>query len=625
MRDHKPDMLFFESFADQPADIKGLIESERDRLIITTMQLDGNWTVTSRYGDDTWEFSDFTTNAPHSSKKINFMKFPPAFRSVMKAMVYRLIMRGRNGCVRPKGPTVRLFFLNAGLFLRYLQSLSIESLGKISPMICANYAKSCKDRRHHQTGKPLSVARLIALLISVEEIYELSQYTNDPMPQHPWPESSARCLAGGIGMDFKSKTPLIPDDVFCSLFKQASLEIENAKQILDLRDELYAFEDNQVDCIPSSECLAKNRHLKSRGWELGLREFYKSLISLRTACYIVLASTSGCRNHELTNLQIGSHHRSEDNEGNIYHWMRSKSEKTDEGMHSWMIPEAAVRALRVMERWSDPYRAAIADEIAHLRRYNPHDPNIGEVLKHRNALFLGLNKFGKVRTVTRSNWPKALNNFTKNCGLNWKLATHQFRRKFANYAAHSRFGDLRYLREHFAHWSLDMTLRYAMDDSWGQHLDLDLYLEIQGELEDIKFETVDSWMESKSLAGGYGTAIKKWQRNPQNLLIFPNHAAMLKSIAESTSIRSNGHAWCTADNDRCVGNTLERTRCGAGCNQAVIGPSHAPIYQRLYKDLKELRDCADIGEAGRQRVDRDLDRSREVLRQLGIDPEEIIA
>lgn len=57
---------------------------------------------------------------------------------------------------------------------------------------------------------------------------------------------------------------------------------------------------------------------------------------------------------------------------------------------------------------------------------------------------------------------------------------------------------------------------------------------------------------------------------------------------------------------------------------AVIGRSHAPIYQRLYNDLKGLINSHDIGEAGRQRAERDLNRSREVLAQLGMDPEPLM-
>lgn len=167
---------------------------------------------------------------------------------------------------------------------------------------------------------------------------------------------------------------------------------------------------------------------------------------------------------------------------------------------------------------------------------------------------------------------------------------------------------------------MDMTLGYAMDEDWGQHLDIELYSDIQAELEDIKFGVVDTWMGDEPLAGGYGRSIKRWRRDPVNLAIFKSHTSMVTSISESTAIRSNGHAWCTASDDRCIGNTLERTRCG-DCHNAVIGCSHIGVYQRLYDNLKGLLDCNDIGDGGRQRILRDLERCRDVLVQLGYDPE----
>ncbi|MVF49038.1 hypothetical protein F9Z43_06780 [Pseudomonas monteilii] len=113
-----------------------------------------------------------------------------------------------------------------------------------------------------------------------------------------------------------------------------------------------------------------------------------------------------------------------------------------------------------MERWSTPYRALIVEEIVRLYRVNPHHAQIAEAEKHRNSLFLSIDRTGKlrVRTLTLAGWQKNLQAFAKNCGLSWNLTSHQFRRKFANYVAHSKFGDLCYLKEHFAHWTLDMSL-----------------------------------------------------------------------------------------------------------------------------------------------------------------------
>jgi len=44
-----------------------------------------------------------------------------------------------------------------------------------------------------------------------------------------------------------------------------------------------------------------------------------------------------------------------------------------------------------------------------------------------------------------------------------------------------------------------MTLGYAMDQEWGQHLDIELFEDIQFELEDIKSGVVSGWLGTSSL------------------------------------------------------------------------------------------------------------------------------
>jgi integrase len=614
----------------QPADVRGLPETERDALIITTAQVDGRWVVVSRYGDDIWWLDGVTSNVPDTGRKINFGVLPEAFMASMKAVIYRYMRRGRKAGKRPRGSALRNFFYGAKIFLEYLQTLNIFDFSAITSMACIAYLDNCRkfQQKGRFSGKLLSKRRLAARLNAVQAIYELSQFTDDPMLQEPWSGTDYGCMVGLDSQQLQGcKTPLIPDAEFCILFEKAYERIERGNALLDLRDSLDAFVARLKGTSQKTITNARIRYLNACGWEGGMSAFSKAMGDLRTSCYIVLASTSGCRNHELASLQSGAHHRTQDDEGTVYHWMRSRSDKTDAGVHDWMIPEVAVRALRMMERWAAPLQEMVNAEIGFRRRINALDPKIAELNKHRSALFLSKLKAkgNPVRTLSAMAWNLNLKAFAKDCGLDWNLTTHQFRRKFANYAAHSRFGDLRYLKEHFAHQSMDMTLGYAMDETWGRHLDLDLYMDIQGELEDIKIGIVDTWFGDGRLAGGYGESLKGWQRDPQNLLIFKDRASMLKSIAESTNIRSNGHAWCTADNDGCVGNTLERTRCGNGCNNAVIGQRHAGFYKQLYDHTKGLLDCAGIGESGRQRVLRDMGRCRDVLLQLGIDPEVLIA
>lgn len=616
----------------QPGDTRELPESQRDALIVSAIHVEGHWVILSRYSDDCWKLSGMPSNVRDSQKYLDFQQVPIAFKAVMKEVMYRYLRRGREGQQRPKGGTLNQLFRNISVFLRYLDRLTLNRLQLVTPIACTNYVYECREYRqpHQRKNKPLSQATLVNRFSAVEALYDLSQYTHDPIPQHPWLGTSSRAMAGltGSGSPHKQagKTPLMPDTVFCTLFEKAYKQVQGGKQLLDLRDSVAAVVAKRRAQKPWAITDAKSQKLAAFGWDVGLAAFNQTLLDLRTACYIVLASTSGCRNHELANVQSGAHHRTEDDIGTIFHWMRSKSDKTDTGVHDWMIPEAAVQALRLMERWAEPFQATISAEIVGRRKANPLDPEIAHAQRHRHALFLGVTakKGNQVRTFSNSSWDCSLKAFAKNAGLTWSLTSHQFRRKFSNYVAHSQFGDLRYLREHFAHWSMDMTLGYAMDDDWGSHLDLELYDDIQAELEDIKLGTVDRWLGGQPLAGGYGISIKRWQRDPANLALFKDHQTMVLSIAESTAIRSNGHAWCTADNDGCVGNTLERTRCG-DCHNAVIERGHLGIYRQLYGNLKELLNCSDIGESGRMRVLRDLERCREVFIQLGYDPESYVA
>ncbi|WP_339456607.1 MULTISPECIES: tyrosine-type recombinase/integrase [unclassified Pseudomonas] len=616
----------------QPGDVRELPESQRSTLIVSATQVEGHWVILSQYGDDCWQLDGMPSNMRDSQKHLNFQHVPTSFRAVMKEVMYRYLRRGREGQQRPKGGTLSQLFRNITVFLRYLDTLALDRLELVTPIVCTNYAAECREYRqpHQREDKPLSQRGLLNRLSAVEALYDLSQYTHDPIPQHPWHGTSSKAMAGmtGSGAPRKQagKTPLMPDTVFCTLFEKAYEQVQCGKHLLDLRDAVTAVVAERRAQKPWAVVGAKNQKLAALGWKGGLAALNQTLLNLRTACYIVLASTSGCRNHELANVQLGAHHRTEDDEGTIFHWMRSKSEKTDTGVHDWMIPEAAVRALRLIERWAEPYQAMIAAEIVERRKTNPLDTEIARAQKHRHALFIGVTprKSNQVRTLSNEAWGHSLKAFAKSAGLSWSLTSHQFRRKFANYVAHSQFGDLRYLREHFAHWSMDMTLGYAMDDGWGSHLDLELYDDIQAELEDIKLCTVDSWLSDYPLAGGYGRSIKRWQRDPANLALFKDHQTMVISIAESTAIRSNGHAWCTADNDGCIGNTLEPTRCG-DCNNAVIGRGHLGIYRQLYSNLKELLTCNDIGESGRVRVLRDLERCRDVFMRLGYDPESDVA
>ena len=597
--------------------LEGLRESrtvdaaERDLWIVSTRRVHDQDVVVSQYADDVWWLTGSTTNTVLAKTRVDFSTVPRAFRDIVRAILYRYLQQGQPGRKRPSTATLVRFFAELKFFLLYLERLNIMRLSDVTPFTCATYVQSLKTPRGKGTtrGRALKPEALYRRLSAVEALHTLSQHTSDAMSEHPWPESTPGMLAGVQGTSKgRTKTPLMPDHVFCAVFERAWTVVQGAAQVLDQRDAIA-----QPHPQNESHGCVDDKGSDSRKPGLGMR-----LTEIRTSCYIIIASLTGCRNHELAFLGTDACYSSEDDDGEVYWWMRSRSTKTDEGKTEWMIPEAAVLAVRVMERWAAPYQAALRGEIEAKRSVDVYDPAIAVAQEHVGALFVG--KDGKkgmqVRTLSLAKMNMDLKTFAAACRVDWRISTHHFRRKFANYAARSQFGDLRYLRDHFKHWSLDMTLGYALNESQ----EMELYLEIQEELEEVKQGVVATWLnKSEPLAGGYGGNIANWRSGDKPITLFKDHKQMIRSIAQSTSIRGNGHAWCTADDNQCVGNDLERTRCGAGCGNAVIGRQHLPIYQGLYDQLKEIEHREDIGDGGRARVRRDLERCATVLRALGAD------
>jgi integrase len=604
-----------DDFDRQPSNASELSRAERDKLVVSIARVDGRWIVLSRFGDEVWQLLPTTSNTRLGRSKIDFSRIAPPLRETWKECFYRYMRKGLRK--RAVSTTIRDRFQVSVAFAEFLHRMNISRLGQVTQFVTSAYIQW--RREYVQPGsRPIGKSALVSCLTGVETLYEVSQYTSDPMPTHPWPDTSASHIAGMTGQSSNGRrggrTPLIPDDVFAKLFQAAWGRVQAAQRLLDLRDALQEIENRDGGRLSISRInQIQNAYLEAEGVGGGCSTIRSDIRLLRTSCYIVLASLSGCRNHELSFLENGACYSTRDDEGNTYWWMRSQSTKTDEGRTEWMIPEAAARAIAVMERFAIPLQDIVKTEIMERRRANPSDIEIAEALRHQNALFLANSAIKtRVRTLSLHGWKKALADFCAVHEISWELASHQFRRAFANYAARSQFGDLRYLKEHFKHWSMDMTLGYALN----ANQEVALYLDILQELDVIKEGVAQIWLDPREpLSGGYGTSVVAW-RGSDAVTIFKSHEHMVRSIAASTAIRSTGHAWCTADDNLCIGNDLERTRCST-CSNAAIGRAHGHIYQGMYDQLLEVAQCSDIGISGQTRVQRDLERCRIVLSELG--------
>jgi hypothetical protein len=187
------------------------------------------------------------------------------------------------------------------------------------------------------------------------------------------------------------------------------------------------------------------------------------------------------------------------------------------------------------------------------------------------------------------------------------------RRLYAFTFVRHRLGGLLFLKEQFKHSSIDMSQLYAANPNQ----DAALYDEILEEVRLLKIDTIAAWMDGDELlAGGAGKKIMALRAHD-----FPSRAAMIEETADKINIRSNGHAWCLAQDEGCGGlcGVYEWSSC-SGCRTSVIDGRFKHFWEETYRHSKELlAEAQKLGPGAVKRVRRDLDASARVLMDLGVE------
>jgi len=585
--------------------------------VLTGMRMeDGSYYVLSRCGDDVVTLPDtgFAAGTNEYNKTLSFLRVPVLFRETLRACIVVYILKGVEGRTPPRSGTIVQFFKGAISFLTWLQDQRVARLGDVTPLVSHQYVEFCKGLKGPK-GALFSAGTLRNRFLILETLHILSQQSGDPMP-HPWPESSAKHLAGLTGQNQiqEASTEIIPDAILGPLFQLATEWLDRVDEIVILRVQVESWRSEG-----QSQWGIQSR-LKKLGWTLS--DIRTAEMHLQTACMCIVLITSGIRVSELLSLGNQCAFKTQDEQGEPFHWMRGVSYKTKAGACDWLVAEITHRALAVGERIARPLQVRLEKRIADLRIDNPQDPDIARLKEHSHRLFLAVTQKqnNRIGTLSAATTIDRLNSFAAQCGLDWRFAPHQFRRTFAVYAAHSAFGDLRYLRDHFKHWSLDMTILYAM----SRQQDAELYDSVGLAALSIKTDILEHWLEPDAiLTGGAADPIRAFRARSEALATKKDRTEMAKTISPLIHLRATGVAWCTADTGGCNGGQgIEKTRCG-DCGNAVIDESRKAVWQGIYAQQIELRDLTDIGPGGTERVERDIKRCEEVLKGLGATEEDL--
>jgi len=609
------------AWIEQPQSIRELTAAQRRGIVISAVKEGENNVVLSHYGDSQWDLSPFfkTANSMNSQKIIKWERVSSHFREALKAITYRYWLTGLPGVKRPVASTVTRFHHAATMFLNWLVNQHIHRLADVTPLRCMTYVEARKRQSYSPNG-------LKNQFSAVEILYTLRDASDDQMPNSPWPDASAVMLAGRIKDRFRqSRTDIIPDDQMIRLFKASEKLLHNANILIDARDAIA--QQRLGKTLSKKLQLQTNRYLANLDLP-PLIQTNQRLNHLRSACYIILGMVTGCRNHELTAIEVGASYQSViDND--IYYWLRSYSWKTNEGETEWMMPEIGMKAVAVMERWSKPYRDELTQQIAvHTAHLATLSVGSKEYLHHLKLkrdceanckrLFLAkAPRTGLISTLSQISWNKRLKSFAAYCDIDWNLTTHQLRRTFAVFVAHHVMGDVRYLRHHYKHWSMDMTLLYAKNEKQEELL----FDEVMATVRDQKVKVIEHWLDDDALiTGGAAPGVKSF-RKKHRLKMIQSREALVESISTTVNIRATGHGWCLADGQGCGGQGLyEKTRC-VDCSESLIDKRYLPVWQGIYKQQLELLEMKDIGPGGLNRAERDVLKAARVLQGLGVKTE----
>jgi len=576
---------------------------------------DGTHQIISRYGDSEWRLEDarFPSNISDNEKKLRFSTYPSQFVEAVKFALKHYDIK-RN----PAGNTLYSCFKLLKPFLAYLDRVGVQSTADITPLHCANYVHQSKHEISKQTKKPLSKTTLMHRFLAVETLYFNLRGTQWAF-EHPWVEGSANYLAGNIRQGKRTaKTQIITDDELKVLISRCHAILERATELIQIQSEIEVERVELAKTYSNQNSIADavtKRFLKPKGYA-GLKEFNALYNDIPTAMAIIILTFSGIRSHELCAIQTDAY-RTEDNEDEIYYWLKSHSSKTYEGYTEWLVPKIVKEAIDVQKAYVQPIRDRFFQEQARLLEEDPHHPRGLRINSFRNHLFLNVSarQGNQVNPISNYALDARLKAFGKALGIEG-LTAHRFRRTFAVYVAQSAYGDLRYLKQHFKHWGMDMTLLYSAN----QAQDEELYNEIAVEIKNFKIARVAEFMEEDTiLSGGLANKIISYRSSSEAVKTFESRADMAEKISSTVHLRSTGHSWCTSDNAACGGRSvIEATRC-IGCNDSIIEKSrHGEYFKGLYLQQIELRQIDDIGEAGKQRVERDIERCEQVLKELDL-------
>lgn len=616
----------------------------------------------SRYHDDVWNYSpsihnrnvnkartliDFVCPLEDGSQLTDISN--NRFLKSIKEYLYTRnhVPHPRSGKILSPQTLISKFYASLTV-INYLKRTNKACFSEFEASDTSSFIAYVKERNPNLANNTLN-----KYLSVVEDFYHYKDRLSFGIANHPWPNSSSVHLSQDRkqnGAKYEKQTPCIPDYLAASLFQQSMQYLDdNSNRIIacysSLEKQLGKGIWKVLKSGKRSNALQSDRPDKHASYLASRKYGYKqyqsttltkygfdnrralttAVVKARICCYVILAMTTGMRNSELASLTNESLAKSTGWDDQEYLWLHGYTYKLEDEPRpaKWMVPEIVKNAYKHLIQIGLIYNTIIIRSTPYLTPQESKHQN--DLLHHlfiandtTTNLFNGISNSGwninlkKLANEFNLKVKDSNNDLNLPVGSIWPLTSHHFRRTFAVLAARSALGDIRYLREHFKHWSLDMTLHYAKHN---EHDD-SLFDEVLTERNELQRALVFDWVATNEpLSGGRGKAIVSFRQRGA-LKTSSNMKTLVNQISDSVHVRGTGHSWCLASGDSCGGEGIYDALQCVGCDNSVIDKNLVPIWNAIEKQNLELLELPDIGAGMSSRANRLINAAKSIQEEL---------
>jgi integrase len=632
--------------------MKGLAPADKVAMPVSVAQLPhGKRMVVSRYGDDIWDFYPYIPqdNLPPGTKKLSWRIKLPDGRFLTDPVHHRLLESAKDfiwagfmsppeGRARPKALTIIKNARHVAPLLRWMVTRGLTRFAELDGCVVDYVPVARLSGKANSRGTETTPDTIAQRLLLVEDLFRQRDKLDDALSLHPWPLETACALAGykQHSAHLRPKTDFIPSEVAAHLARTALQYIQQrSSTILITLEAAYAAARDAAGrgASGSRQADARTAAARKAGYK-GFREVTAEAVRLRTACYIIIDMFSGIRDSEMVSLEEGCLHQGTSNDGTTtLWWMHGTIYKTGHRPKKWLVPSVVHEAVQVLSRLTAPLREQMRREQAKLTDRIRHSiaserarllKRLTLVSQQHRKLFLCMSK------GTRNGCPSALagailnkdlKNFCAELGIHgtnskpYPLHAHQFRRTYARSVAQAELGDLMYLRDHFGHWSIDMTLYYADGAADDYDADTELLEMVAQEKLARQNEIVSSYLTTDEPLANGNHWLKQWRRAVRTA---KNKEELIAEYAGTMTLNGTGHSWCigNARGNGCGGLCVLQAQMCVDCNYGVIGQEHRSVWEGIRDQQLEALALDDMGPGGQARAKEILCKAQTVLRRL---------